>query len=169
MKKHHVALVVLALAVTAFAGVAQAHVERHIALGVVVEGDETYSYAYGQIDLSPSLAAGLAYYSTGAFELSLFHGVERGFYGELELPTGGGNPVIEVGVWANTHLSPSANVVGWLGAQTALSGDEGVWVRANAEAEIALSGPFALFVGADTTIFKKNNTSSIWAGVGYHF
>lgn len=159
--------IVTLLVAAMLVSVAPAYASQVISLGVTSIGGKSYTYGYGEFDLSRSLHLGLEYRSNQVFAVSLWQGATQGFYGEIE--TGGDDQLIQVGVWRSMPLADNIELSGWIGVQSELGGASGVWAKANAEAAISLTDQIALFVGGGATLLKEEPVTSTYAGVGYYF
>jgi len=169
LKRNHVSAALIAIVLLVGVSVAPAHADQYLGFGVLNKDGASYNYLYGQLDLTPTLALGIMFSTDNLLEFSLWQGYMQGWYGEYESATSGAkSQLIEVGVWRAIPLASTANVVGWIGAQSVL-GDPGIGVKASAEVSFSLTESFALHVGADTTLATKENASSTWFGAGYFF
>ena len=166
MKRLTASALILGLVLIVAAGAVSAHSYPLISVGVMPNGDETITFAYGEAPITPNLTGSAEYYTNGVFALGLWHGVERGLYGRVEVRDD--SQLGEIGVWGEAPLSNSIAVSGWIGAQSDF-GDAGVWAKASAELHALVTDSIAVFVGGDTTLLKDDPESSFWVAIGYYF
>lgn len=126
------------------------------------------TFLYGELGLSPSFSVGLEAYSD-VIALSGWWGRYEGMYGEIAWDSSGNSKeTVEIGMWRSGTFSNWLELYGWVGAASEMRGSR-LWATANAEGRIAMAQNVFASIGGTTTLFKKENVTSTWLGLGVSF
>lgn len=141
------AVVVAIFALVLAAGSVPAAASGWAAAGMTFNDGKSEAYATAELYLNERMALGIEYMNK-EIALSLWYGENMGPYGQVAFHDG--TTRVEAGFWAQTALSPTVDVAGWIGATTELGGGEKVITFvARGDVYIPVSGPLFALVGVD--------------------
>lgn len=164
MKRSLFVVVLLAVVLTASLSAAA---QLSVSGGVRSHSSTLDPYVYVEASLADNLDLGFEYYRS-RLGLSLWSGVNRGFYGELFFASSALDRA-EIGLWHEFDLSDRSLLIGWLGARRQLAGSQFTSVSLNAELQQRLDGSLYLVAGAGAAFGNNNTDVSGWVGLGFGY
>lgn len=167
MKRTAIVLTFAVALLTTVAFAASAQAGSLLSLGLVTHDGDSHGYAYAELELSPTWALGFDYHSDGVFNLTVWNGIDQGFFGGVTFVPDE-DQVLEVGGWREMALSRTMGLSGWIAAQNKLGGTN-LWLEAGAEVSLEVAESLYLFIGSELTLLKKDGGTQTWLGVGYSF
>lgn len=170
MRKTLLSVTLVAVLLASSLSAAAAPLTGTIVGGVRTHGSDLDPYVYLEANLVDNFALGVEHYHN-RLDLSLWLGLNRGFYGEVNWANGlSSKPQsAELGLWSELDLSDRALVYGWVGAKRQLVGAGTTSLSLNAEAHLTLSGSVYLVVGGGVDLAQSASNTNGWLGIGYNF